>query len=94
MGRTLSQFVSFGVVMLLSAAAWAGSSGGGAGPAGDQGSSGAEPEMIALILFCSVRSMGCAPMPVVDARCRQRKGKRLELEPKSTLLFAAFLWNA
>jgi len=51
MGRKMSQLVSFSVVMLLNIAAWAGSSGGGAGPAGDQGSSGAEPEMIALILF-------------------------------------------
>ncbi len=51
MGLKLSQLVSFSVVMLLNVAAWAGSSGGGAGPAGDQGSSGAEPEVIALILF-------------------------------------------
>ena len=44
---TLATFLA---TTLYTASAWAGSSSGG-GPAGDSGSSGAEPEVIALILL-------------------------------------------
>ena len=73
MGRKLSQLVAFSAVMLLKVAAWAGSSGGGAGPAGDQGGSGTEPGMIALILFSLIpgiyfarKAMSAQPVRIQD----------------------------
>ena len=48
--KSILKGLSFCLTMAYVGAAWAGSSTNG-GPSGDSGSSGSEPEMIALILF-------------------------------------------
>ena len=70
MKKTVSAVLTFCATVAYSSALWAGSSSGG-GPAGDSGSSGSEPAMIARILLSLVpgvyfarKAMSASPVPV------------------------------